>query len=309
MPLQFTVLASGSAGNASLLRVEDFGLLLDAGLGPRNLAKRLALAGASWNDIRAALLTHTHSDHWRDATFRHMLRRRISCYCHSEHHSNLRAYGKGFAALCDAELVHNYEDGEELTLSAALRCRPFAVPHDGGPTFGFRFETSNDLFSASSALAYAADLGFWTMDIVAQLADVDLLALEFNHDVRLQYSSGRPPYLVARVLGQLGHLSNDQAGTLLEEVVRRSSPGRLQHVVQLHLSRDCNRPGLAATSARKILAGAAPEARVHTTRQDRPSPTITLGFHARRRTPVRRRGMRSRPFTQDIQASFPELDI
>src|SRR5581483_248600 len=125
MPLQFTVLASGSAGNASLLEVEAFGLLLDAGLGPRNLAKRLATAGLSWNNIHAALLTHTHSDHWCDATFRHMLRRRVPLHCHSEHHAALLAYGRGFAALRHGDLVRNYEDGEEFALAPGLRCRPF----------------------------------------------------------------------------------------------------------------------------------------------------------------------------------------
>ena len=45
MPLQFTVLASGSAGNASLLEMDGFGVLIDAGLGPRQLSQPLA-AGA-----------------------------------------------------------------------------------------------------------------------------------------------------------------------------------------------------------------------------------------------------------------------
>src|SRR5262249_35100744 len=154
----------------------------DAGLGPRTLAKRLNAAGASWNRIHAALLTHTHSDHWSDSTFRYMLRRQIRLYCHAEHHASLLAYGKGFAALLDANLVHNYDDGEELTLAPDLHCRPFALRHDGGATFGFRFEGSKDLFAASSALAYATDLGSWTVELAQYLADVDLLALEFNHD-------------------------------------------------------------------------------------------------------------------------------
>jgi glyoxylase-like metal-dependent hydrolase (beta-lactamase superfamily II) len=65
MPLRFTVLASGSGGNASLLEADGFGLLLDAGLGPRQLAGRLAAVGASWQQVHAVLLTHTHSDQRR----------------------------------------------------------------------------------------------------------------------------------------------------------------------------------------------------------------------------------------------------
>ena len=69
MSLRFTVLASGSSGNASLIEADGFGLLLDAGLGPRILGGRLRQIGLSWSHVHAALLTHTHSDHWSDRTF------------------------------------------------------------------------------------------------------------------------------------------------------------------------------------------------------------------------------------------------
>src|SRR5262249_12616327 len=80
MPMRFTVLASGSGGNARLLQIDGFGLLLDMGLGPRQLAQRFTLVGVSWDDIQAVVLTHTHSDHWRIATMTHLWRRRIPLY-------------------------------------------------------------------------------------------------------------------------------------------------------------------------------------------------------------------------------------
>ena len=45
---RFTVLASGSSGNASLLEADGFGLLIDIGLGPRQLTARMAASGRSW---------------------------------------------------------------------------------------------------------------------------------------------------------------------------------------------------------------------------------------------------------------------
>ena len=53
MGLRFTVLASGSGGNATLIESDDFGLLIDAGLGPRILASRLAAIGRSWAAVKA----------------------------------------------------------------------------------------------------------------------------------------------------------------------------------------------------------------------------------------------------------------
>ena len=112
-----------------------------------------------------------------------------------------------------------------------------------------------DLFARPCALAYAADLGSWQDDVARRLADVDLLALEFNHDVYLQRSSGRSPRLIARCLGDHGHLSNVQAAALVRHVLTLSEPGRLRHVVQLHLSRDCNRPGAGRAGAATPSAG------------------------------------------------------
>lgn len=285
MPLRFTVLASGSGGNACLLERDGFGLLLDAGLGPRQLAYRLAAIGASWSRVHAVLLTHTHSDHWRNPTLAHLARQRIPLYCHAGHHGCLRAYGPAFARLAEAGLVRGYEAGEGLALAPGLVCRPFPVRHDGGATFGFRFEAGQGLFDRPCALAYAADLGSWDEGLATELADVELLALEFNHDVALEHASGRSPYLIARVLGDHGHLSNAQAGALLEEVVRRSAPGRLRQVVQLHLSRECNHPELAAAAARPVLADFVPAVGLHTAGQDAPGPTFVVGGTAENRTP------------------------
>ena len=285
MSLRFTVLASGSAGNASVVGVEGFGVLLDAGLGPRQLAERFTAADLSWQDVHALLLTHTHSDHWNDRTLAHFHRRRLPVYCHPEHHAVLQRFSSAFGDLLAANLVRPYEAGVTLALAPGLRCTPLPLRHDGGATFGFRLEGRADLFGEATSLAYLADLGCWDAALAQAIRDVDLLALEFNHDVEMEYASGRQPTLIARVLGDEGHLSNAQAAALLREVLGLSAPGRLRHVVQLHLSRDCNHPTLAAAAAQKVLATIPRPFEVHTARQDEPGPTVQLGSagHARRR--------------------------
>jgi phosphoribosyl 1,2-cyclic phosphodiesterase len=294
MALHFTVLASGSAGNASLVEVNGFGLLLDAGLGPRQLADRLAAVGASWQRIHAVALTHTHSDHWHDRTFEHLRRRRIPLYCHSAHLPLLLSYSSAFPALQADGLVHTYEVGEEFRPTGGLSCRPFRVRHDGSVTCGFRFEAARDLFGQSCVLAYAADLGCWQGETARILANADVLALEFNHDVGMQYASGRSPRLIRRVLGDEGHLSNVQAGALVREVVRLSERGRLRHLVQLHLSRDCNLPSLAVAAAEEALDGCDPVVAIHTARQDQPGPALTIGLPAATAGPARPRLRRVR---------------
>jgi phosphoribosyl 1,2-cyclic phosphodiesterase len=297
--LRFTVLASGSGGNASLVESAGFGVLIDVGLGPRQIATRLAEVGLSWSAVQAVLLTHTHSDHWKDATLFRLHRHNIPLWCHAEHHTVLRTYSDGFLALQEASLVRSFEPREDFELSPRLRCRALPVRHDGGATFGFRLEGSADLFGHRAALGYVADLGCWDEALAHQLADVDLLAVEFNHDVAMQHASGRAPRLIQRVLGDEGHLSNVQAVALVRAVLACSTAARLRHVVQLHLSRDCNRPALARAAARTLLEDAGHSIALHTAAQDMPGATLHLHTAARsgaiRRSP-KRRTVRAKPF-------------
>jgi phosphoribosyl 1,2-cyclic phosphodiesterase len=286
MTLRYTVLASGSRGNASLVQTDGFGVLLDAGLPAKDLTERLREVGQTPSCVQAMLLTHTHSDHWNDSVLGWLRRRGLPLYCHPSHHAVLGRYSRHFERLLGAGLVRPYASGEELALSPGLRATPLPVRHDGGETFGFRLGGPPDLFGSAAAIGYAADLGTWDDDLARGLADVDLLAVEFNHDVDLERRSSRPAFLIARVLGDEGHLSNDQAARLVQAVLARSSPGRLRHLVQLHLSEDCNRPELARQAARQALAAHEYQVSVHTAAQHKPGKVLRLEVgRARRRSP------------------------
>src|SRR5213076_1241688 len=102
-------------------------------------------------------------------------------------------------------------------------------------------------------------------------AGVDVLAVEYNHDERMQRASGRPQILINRVLGDRGHLSNAQAAELTRTVARSCGPDGLRCLIQLHLSRDCNRPDLAAASGRAALDRDAPAADLVTASQFHPT--------------------------------------
>jgi phosphoribosyl 1,2-cyclic phosphodiesterase len=277
MSLRFTVLASGSSGNASLVEADGFGLLIDVGLGPRQLAARLVSAGSSWSAVQAVLLTHTHSDHWKERTLAHLCRHRIPLYCHADCHADLRTFSPAFQELAAQGLVRSFEAGEEFVAAQGLRCRPLSLRHDSGATFGFRIEGQRDLFGQGAAVGYVADLGCWDEALADGLAEVDLLAVEFNHDLAMELASGRSPRLIGRVLGDEGHLSNAQGAALVRAVLGRSEIGRIRHVVQLHLSRQCNRPSLAREAAKAVLDDFTFRVEVHTARQDEPGATLHLG--------------------------------
>jgi phosphoribosyl 1,2-cyclic phosphodiesterase len=280
MAIQFAVLASGSRGNSTLIRAGHAGLLIDFGLGPKALAARLEGVGSGLGRVGEAVLTHTHGDHVHPATVRLLALRKIALYCHEGHRQALGSR-PGFADLDAAGLVRHYDDRPFLTRSG-LRVEPVELSHDGGPTFGFRVEGRPERRARPVALGYMADTGCWSAAMVEAMTDVDVLGVEFNHDLTLTLNSGRAPYLIARNLGDRGHLSNAQGAGLVSAVLGRSSPGSLRHLVLLHLSDQCNRPGLALEEARGAVRASGRRVAVHAARQSQAFPDLQVRGGRRR---------------------------
>jgi phosphoribosyl 1,2-cyclic phosphodiesterase len=61
--MKFTVLGSGSTGNAVLISSEKTNVLVDAGLSAREILRRLAIVGVDGAQLDAVLVTHEHGDH------------------------------------------------------------------------------------------------------------------------------------------------------------------------------------------------------------------------------------------------------
>ena len=274
MIIQFAVLGSGSRGNSALVCQEGgAGLLIDVGLGPRVLDQRLASVGSDWSRITAVLLTHTHRDHVESATLTTLVKRSIMFYCHASHREQLEAE-QGFRDLDRMGLVRHY-DGQPFLTPSGLRVESIPLRHDG-PTFGFRIETVARRKTRAVGLGYLTDTGSWSETMADSLADVDILGVEFNHDVVMQQTSGRSPALIARNLGDRGHLSNRQGAELVRSVLRRSRRDRVRHVVLLHLSEQCNRPELAIHEAREVVRETGRRILIHTARQAPAHPNLQL---------------------------------
>jgi hypothetical protein len=184
--------------------------------------------------------------------------------------------GQWFARLHAAGLIRTFAPEQAFALPNGMTCLPIAVPHDSEPTFAFRIDGPPGLFGRSWSLGYAADLGTVPAPLIDAFRDVNTLALEFNHDEEMERRSGRPQHLIARVLSDKGHLSNNQAAESVGRIVDGSNRGALRHLIQLHLSRQCNRPRLAQTAAGRVVRALDHSVALTTACQDRPTKTIEL---------------------------------
>jgi phosphoribosyl 1,2-cyclic phosphodiesterase len=61
--VRFTVLASGSKGNCTVVTGGRTRILVDAGLSCREIFRRMRLAGEEPGTLDAIVVTHEHSDH------------------------------------------------------------------------------------------------------------------------------------------------------------------------------------------------------------------------------------------------------
>jgi phosphoribosyl 1,2-cyclic phosphodiesterase len=146
----------------------------------------------------------------------------------------------------------------------------------------------------------ASDLGTVPDGVYDLFAGVDVLGIEFNHCEQMERASRRPRFLVERVLGDYGHLSNRQAA---EAVRRFAAADELQAVVQLHLSRDCNTAELANEAGRAAVAGTGTQ--VVTATQWHPTPSLPLVPHPPR---ANRPVGRTPPPRRSVQPCLPGME-
>lgn len=236
--LRFRSLASGSSGNATLIEGSD-GLhrtrvLVDCGLGLRQLMARLAVEGIGPADLDGIFITHEHGDHIGCAP---ML---VARYGVPLWTSAGTAQYAAFAGLESA--LNLVRDGQVFAIGG-LQLHPFTVPHDAREPLQLRC-TDGD-----RVLGLMTDIGHVTGHALAALAGCHALVLESNHDVELLAQSRSPDFLKRRVGGQHGHLSNVQAAAALGALHH----DRLNTVVAAHLSERNNRPELVSRAFAAVL--------------------------------------------------------
>jgi len=247
--MKIHVLASGSAGNCALIEAGGTRVLVDAGLSGSELERRIAAVGADVRDLAGILITHEHADHVRGAG---ILARRhgIPVYLTPGTHEAERRH------LGEIPTIRHIKPGKAFKL-ADLEVRPFSTPHtsQGGRRTQQREGVADPVayvfFHQGIKAGYATDLGHPIALMDQHLAGCRLLVLEFNHDPAMLVNGPYPWPVKQWIKGQGGHLSNEQAAKLLEDILRHDT--KLEALVLAHLSETNNTPELALCAARGVL--------------------------------------------------------
>lgn len=234
--LQACVLASGSSGNALLVRGPQGCVLLDAGLTLKDLGRRLQDVQCDPDELQGVCVTHGHGDHVSGAG--HLARRlNIPLWLSRGTAEESARRWRG------DEVLHLLRAGDTFTV-AGIELDCWACSHDTREPLQFGFRVGE----ASAALC--TDLGEAGPAVREALRGRNVLFVESNHDPDLLRRGAYPAHLKRRILGSHGHLSNGQCASLVQDV---AGPA-LRGVVLSHLSRDNNRPELARAATEQALA-------------------------------------------------------
>lgn len=224
-------IASGSSGNCIYVGDDNTHLLVDTGISKKKVEQGLLELDVKGEELDGILITHEHIDHIQGLG---VFSRRYGIPVYAtggtiEGIKKCNSLGK-----LPEGILHEISIDESFRLGSLKIC-PFAISHDAREPSGYRVE------SKDRAVAVATDLGTYDSYIVENLKALDAIVLEANHDIHMLEVGPYPYPLKQRVMGALGHLSNELSGRLLCDILHDG----LQAVVLGHLSKENNYAELA----------------------------------------------------------------
>ncbi len=228
-------LSSGSAGNAYWFESDGTAILVDAGIGPRDTKKRLALLGRDVERLSAIVVTHEHYDHIRGAE---KLARKYEVPIYLSR-------GTLDASKLDTTDLKTvvFENDTSFTIGE-LQVHACKTIHDAADPSCFVVEARD-----GTRVGIASDLGTVNGEVIRHLSGCDGLFFESNHDLDMLRMGSYPWSLKRRIMSRFGHLSNDDS----VHAVQRLLGADLKTLCMIHLSQKNNAESIVREMCTRLL--------------------------------------------------------
>ncbi len=218
------ILASGSKGNMAYVKNEGISFFVDAGISYQKIASKMKAYQEEISDVKTLFLTHEHHDHIYG--LKSLLKQGsiVEVFLTKGTYDALASEVKQL--LPQTTIIK----ADEPFRFNQFMVHPIMLSHDAKEPVGFIFEEYGKRF------VVLTDTGYVDQSYIEILKNADLYLLEANHDPKKLLNSARPFSLKQRILGVLGHLSNEDAASLMNQLI--TSDKKIWIVA--HISEDCN---------------------------------------------------------------------
>jgi phosphoribosyl 1,2-cyclic phosphodiesterase len=237
MGMQFSVLASGSTGNAVFVETEEHSFLVDAGLSGKQMEGLFAKIGRDIGKLSGLLVTHEHSDHIKGIG---VLARKYKLPVYAN--KNTWDAMNGLIGEVPTEQKFTF-DMETVKSFGSLDIESFGVSHDAAEPMFYIFHHEG------KKLVLVTDTGYVSDRMKGIISNADMFVFESNHDVQMLRMGRYPWSIKRRILSDVGHVSNEDAAIAMSEVIGDQT----KRIYLAHLSLDNNMKDLAKMSVTQTL--------------------------------------------------------
>ena len=236
--MKFCSLYSGSSGNSIFIASDNAKVLIDAGLPGKKIAEALNSIGEDPSKIDGIFVTHEHSDHIKGIG---VLSRKydIPIFTNANTWSAMES-------IIGKIKEHNIKimDRRSTVSIRDIDITSFNIPHDAVAPVGYTIHSNGKKASVTT------DFGIYTEEIRDNIKDSEVILLESNHDVNMLKFGPYPYTLKRRILSEVGHLSNDDCGKAIVDLIRYKQNKKS---ILGHLSGTNNHPDLALETVLGVL--------------------------------------------------------
>lgn len=233
----FCPLFSGSSGNSIFVSSGTTRILIDAGLSGKTIENALLSIDENCSNINGIFITHEHSDHIKGVG---VLSRRYDIPIYANEDTwNAMKNNLGKIKENNIKIIDNgHVSMEDMDIET------FTISHDAAAPVGYAIKGDN------KKVCVATDMGYFSEEVKEALYDADAILMESNHDIEMLKFGPYPYVLKRRILSNIGHLSNEDCGRAISEIIMKS---KFKKIILGHLSKTNNYPELAHATVVNVL--------------------------------------------------------
>ena len=235
--IRMSVLASGSTGNATYVESDKGSLLVDAGLTGKKMEGLFSQIDKEIKNVNGILVTHEHADHIKGLG---VLARKYGLPIYANEKTWSAIEKKDSRIPMDQKFIFNPYETKSL---AGFDVESFNVSHDAIDPQFYVFHNNGKKFTILTDTGYVSDR------MKGIIKGSDAFMFESNHDVDMLRMCRYPWKTKQRILSDMGHVSNEDAGLAMTDVITDNT----KRIYLSHLSQDNNMKDLARMSVGQVL--------------------------------------------------------